>query len=330
MKKLLLSAVMCLTLALGLSLSAPKKAEAAVKITDEIIQSAIEKNRGIDNIVLFEHNGSLYLVREGTSYDDGKYASNSWFITLHKEQVVLVSPNWWVPDFWRYDNGAWVLDSGLESAALGSFSCEIKLEYANKIVYTSKNVVYAAACNGHQAGDIFYDVISSSYYDFGDDIGSTEFAVEMTATEVNVIVPLNVACVINPNVDPSFVHGDMAITNDSYAPVRLYVNLFRATGDKNMILPTGLPDGLIWADLDAEKSAQYLSVGVKAADDGSWLSVLNENFVYANNLAGKSPLGIIRARESGKLSFEAYHGFSFATEDVINLGIGFVAEVISE
>lgn len=162
-------------------------------------------------------------------------------------------------------------------------------------------------------------------------VGNFNIDFAMSKTEVNITVPLNVLCYINPNEEQDFTHGDLTVTNNSYAPVKVSLSSFSVTdNEKTMILPEGLSavsEGLLWKNLNEEQSATYFSIGIKAETSCGWESVLTDDFSYAGQINTKTPLGVIGGKESATLSLEAYHGNSFKEAADIGLRIGFIAEL---
>ena len=155
---------------------------------------------------------------------------------------------------------------------------------------------------------------------------STDIEFDMTATQVNVTVPLNISCNINPNIDNGFQHGDAIIVNNTYAPVKLYVSLFDDTSNElSMIKPDGLAQGLSWNTLTKDLSKKFLSIGLKPSDTG-WLQPSDE-YCYAGVINSKVPLGVLAGKSSSNLLMTANYGRSFEKASNVNLRIGFVAEL---
>jgi len=156
--------------------------------------------------------------------------------------------------------------------------------------------------------------------------------VTMHTTEISVTVPLNVTCTINPNVEDGFTYGDISVQNNALAPVKISVGGFaQKDGAFTLLAPDEIESatGLSWDALNGEQSAEYLSIGINAADTG-WQERLANEYVYADNVSELSPLGIVAGKVTAPLELEAHYGRSFKEKRELSLQVLFVAELCSD
>lgn len=163
---------------------------------------------------------------------------------------------------------------------------------------------------------------------------SMQIDITMFVTQVNVTVPLNVNCIINPNVEDGFTYGDVIIQNNSAAPVKVSLGDFTQTsGGFTMLTPDAIgtveTGGLTWDSLNSEQSAKYLSIGASTGDAG-WNNYLATGYGYADNISEKFPLGVIAAKKSAPLALAAHYGRSFKSEDEVQLRMFFITELCSD
>ena len=160
---------------------------------------------------------------------------------------------------------------------------------------------------------------------------STDIELSMTSTQVNVTVPLNVSCVINPNEEESFTYSDIIITNNTLAPVKISLSVFdESNSGIQMIHPDDIKTltNLDWNDLDKELSKRYFSIGLRPSNNiGTWKTKLLEDFVYAEGIAGNISLGTLDPSASASLELTAAHGRSFHKSTNLSLRLGVVAEL---
>lgn len=160
--------------------------------------------------------------------------------------------------------------------------------------------------------------------------GDMEINFTMTSSEINVTVPLNVLCFIDPNESEGFVHGDAAIVNNSTLPLKFYVQNFSVlSGAYTMLKPEGLAGvgiNTTWEELTSAQSAQYLAIGVGAGED-AWYTSTFGNYAWANNISERFELGVIEAAGTAPLTFDARYGRSLKETSQIQLRLLFVAEI---
>lgn len=133
-------------------------AHASVTVPKEVIDSAIEKNYGIDNIVLFlGEDGNYILLTEksrssGTDapYNEEVYKENSWRYVEYDGRLCFVSPSWWSLQCYKYINGKWEA----WQHSYGSTSSTYATDWnPSTLVYASKNIYYNF---GELDGEIFF------------------------------------------------------------------------------------------------------------------------------------------------------------------------------
>jgi len=135
--------------------------------------------------------------------------------------------------------------------------------------------------------------------------------VEMEATIVNISVPLNINLVINVNEEDALVYGDVFITNNSKAPVKVKLQSIASANlpFTSLIRPDELPAELDWELLDFENSQKYFSLGLKPETEGdTWKSITTGDYVWAEESFTPAELGVIDGESEGKLAFDAYFG----------------------
>jgi hypothetical protein len=114
----------------------------------------------------------------------------------------------------------------------------------------------------------------------------TNVNVTVSATDVNITVPINFACAINPNLEKEeggFSYADnLTVTNESKAPILLSVNAFvdNAQTFTNDILPGGLPEELEWNKLNVKQTKEYFALGLKATDSTEWFEQFATEYSY--------------------------------------------------
>ena len=160
---------------------------------------------------------------------------------------------------------------------------------------------------------------------------SMEINVSMYATQINVVVPLNVNCTINPNVEDGFVYGDIVIQNNSTAPMKISLGKFtQANGGFTMIQPDDIGSvengGLSWETLNSEQSETYLSIGATTGETG-WYERIATECAYADNMTGTFSLGVVAASDSALVGLDACYGRSFKEVKSLKLQMCFVAEL---
>ena len=160
--------------------------------------------------------------------------------------------------------------------------------------------------------------------------GTTEVSVDIEATVINITVPLNVNCIINPNIENGLTHGDIVIQNNTKAPVRLSLASFTSNNlpFTNLILPTELPAPLEWNLLNSTDSMKYFSFGIKASDDGEtpWKN-MNNDFTWATPSFVESEIGIIEGDSSSELILDARYGRAISSGESFQFLAVFVAEL---
>jgi hypothetical protein len=160
---------------------------------------------------------------------------------------------------------------------------------------------------------------------------SVDFTVE--ATDIDITVPLNFACTIDPNIEEGFAYADnLTVTNNSTAPILLSVNAF-ADSDatfENDVLPDGLPDGLEWNDLNVKQTKQYFALGLKAKDATEWFESYLDDFTYAktiNEAGAKTDFGVIGPASSTNFDLDASYGRAVKEGFTFSYKITWLAEL---
>ena len=158
MKKCLIAVYV---LAMAYILAVPSVADASVDVPHSVIDSAIQKNYGYDNIVLFvDASGNYYLPIEKNAnnefvgpYDTNKYEELHWSVVKQSGRYELTTPSWWQMGIMKYDisTSTW----SWYNQSIGS-----ALNYNSNgwtIVYASKDVVFGYG-TGELSGTIFFEV----------------------------------------------------------------------------------------------------------------------------------------------------------------------------
>lgn len=327
--KRFLSVVLCLCLVVGaLAIPSPKRAEAADDALNYEIWQMLEfvKESGYSGTYPYYcvvcDGGSLkVLLSTGSTFDISLRDYQTQKLILGISAILQ-----------KNAGGEPYITTSVYSYTFTP-SSGLSILYTNGTVTTSGS----GTQNNLASRDWYYSVVGSiprneePFTYTPPFVKSSDIDISMNKTEVSVTVPLNVACLINPNEEEMFTYGDLSVVNNSYAPVKLSLSLFTAVDDtKTMLTPDGLSEGLTWDTLNMENSAKYFSIGVRAKETEEWLSVLNDEYAYAEHITSKIPLGIIMPRKSGALELDAHFGKSYNVAQSVGLAMGFVAELAIE
>lgn len=117
-----------------------------------------------NNVILYSDKLNGYYVPIPGVYNGDVWKSSGWGITYYSDHVVLISPNWWVMNFYRYnaDTGTFTkVTSSLSSWYTGNKSSVIldndynfKIVYADKDIYAKADFTYEN--KDYSSGDVFY------------------------------------------------------------------------------------------------------------------------------------------------------------------------------
>ena len=150
---------------------------------------------------------------------------------------------------------------------------------------------------------------------------------------IDITVPLNFACTINPNIENGFIYAsNLTIQNNSDEPIYLNIASFVDIYDsfENDILPYELPIGKTWNTLDVSNTKRYFALGLKANDTNEWASCFCEDFIYAktiNELGYNTNLGIVDSNSNVSFDLNAYYGKAFEHNMTFTYQITWVAEL---
>ena len=163
---------------------------------------------------------------------------------------------------------------------------------------------------------------------------TTNVGIEIQATTIDITVPLNVACTIDPNTDNGFVSSDIVIVNNTKCPVTLSISDFSAQDGSYFaagadILPDGLPDGLEWDNLTKAQTQQYFALGIYAKDAAEWQAYNLVSPLYVADIAtnGETDLGVINSESTINMALTANYGKAFAESSTFNYQITWIAEL---
>lgn len=173
-----------------------------------------------------------------------------------------------------------------------------------------------------------YGPVNSAKFDIS--AGTSDVEIEVVPTIVNITLPLNVGLAINVNAEDAVVHGDIAVTNNSKAPVKVKLHAVSSADIPftNLIKPTDLPAELEWDLLNLENSQKYFAFGVKPEEEGdTWKSITATDYVWAESGFTPTELGIIAGSSSGALSLDARFGRVQTVEHDFTFSATFVAEL---
>lgn len=159
----------------------------------------------------------------------------------------------------------------------------------------------------------------------------TSINIAVSATTIDITVPLNFACAINPNVENGFTYADnIEITNNTKAPIVLTANGFRDDSNtfENDILPTGLPEGKTWENLNVSDTKKYFTIGLCANNPSQWVTYYPSDKVYAKNVQDAAiPLGVINPGNSVSFSLDASYGKAVKQDFSFTYKITWLAEL---
>lgn len=171
-----------------------------------------------------------------------------------------------------------------------------------------------------------------AYPVFADNTGTTSVDINVIATTVDITVPANVACTIDPNQatpEDRFQYGELKVVNNGTSPVAVSVTSFTdadSTFEEN-IKPDGLPDGLEWDNLSVADSAKYFALGIKANDASDWGNVSLSNFVYVPEVTAPNLIGTLNSGQEGAMDLDASFGLAFTTVKDFSYELVFSAEL---
>lgn len=143
---------------------------------------------------------------------------------------------------------------------------------------------------------------------------------DILPTIVSFTVPSSINYTINSNAatdEDMFIAPIWTITNDSNCPLLVEINSIVPAVDSPHIFFDVLPDFFSdkeWKTLNNRDSEQYLALGIKPIDDGSWRNLYSTNTVYAKyieNVADNVQIGALDPHTSVRMTLEAKHGDSF-------------------
>jgi hypothetical protein len=166
-------------------------------------------------------------------------------------------------------------------------------------------------------------------------VSAAETVVNFTveATDIDITVPLTFNCTINPNLDDGFTYADnLIVTNNTPAPILLSVSAFRDTNKtfRNDILPSELPEGLEWNNLNVFQTKQYFALGLKASEPSEWLETYANEYIYAktiNESDSNTDLGVMAPDSSSRFDLSASYGRAVKESFTFSYKITWLAEL---
>lgn len=166
---------------------------------------------------------------------------------------------------------------------------------------------------------------------YADDV--TDISISVEPTTIDITVPLNFSCNINPNVSDGFTYANnITVINNTTCPINLGIASFQDE-DKNFendILPTGLPDGKTWDSLSVSDTKKYFALGIKEKDKSEWMQYALSNPVYAktiNESLTNIYFGEVASNGSVNFDLEASYGKAFKTSKTFSYKLTWVAEL---
>lgn len=216
----------------------------------------------------------------------------------------------------------------------GSYTCMVSEE--NYDTLSNISTTWDAEYTNYEYEGLDYFAWKGNNFSFVDTTeGDMIIDFTMNCSEVNIVVPLTVECYINPNTEESFVYGDLTVTNNSVAPVKVFLQSFeQKSGDKTFLLPDGLSsiqEDLTWDTLNVEQSKKYYSVGLRPlADAETWYRNLAPDYLYVGALPQKTALGVVYPDVTAQMEIDAHHGRCFDTADSFTLQVSFIAEFCAD
>lgn len=297
-----------LALAMFVGLSMPANAANAAEITfdTEYGQMTVTED-GYANYLMWKQDTGHYLV-----FYNGEITCDAL-----TESVATLS----FPDTVR------VYDSASDYVGVTQTSATYDVKYTALDFYAAnKAFTYTDGTNTVILNEQEYALAGTGTY-FA---GTTEVAVDIEATIINITVPLNVNCVINVNEEDALVHGDIVIENHTKAPVKISLSQLSSTDlpFTNLIRPNELPTELEWDMLNASDSMKYFSFGMKAIDTENtpWKSKVAD-YTWAVPNFTESELGVIEGESDSNLGLDARFGRTITHNESFTFHAVFVAEL---
>ena len=153
-----------------------------------------------------------------------------------------------------------------------------------------------------------------------ENLSKTTVTGQVKPTLINVSAPAKVLFSIDPNAEKNeqFTSSFITIENYSNAPVKVNIkrnaeNFMQSKGSTWMPEDV-MPQDYDWDGMGTKESEKYLSLGVKAIDNG-WRRLIRKNvlFVKEQNDSTKSiEFGEINSHASVQLTLVCYYGLSFS------------------
>ena len=177
------------------------KASAGELIPQDVLDSALVKNYGINNFLLFRDSDGNYIltVEEngnkayGAPYDVQIYTMNSWHYVHYQGIYGIVSPSWWTISFFKWQDNNWVYIHSGNKTSIGARAVIEPDLYGYTLVYASKDVHYSGSDFGDLNGTVFFPAPPKL-----SPLGKAMAALQMTEvmTEVLGILPIAMVCLV--------------------------------------------------------------------------------------------------------------------------------------
>lgn len=142
---------------------------------------------------------------------------------------------------------------------------------------------------------------------------STEVDIVVEASSIDLSVPISIQCTLNPNgetEEEKFIHGDLYVTNNSLAPIRVSVSDIIDTNNtfEEIVTADGLPAGKTWEELSVADSDKYFALSTNASS--GWSTVSNNSDIEMATLDAVTPIGTLVSKAKGELDLKAKFGLS--------------------
>jgi hypothetical protein len=132
------------------------------------------------------------------------------------------------------------------------------------------------------------------------------------ALNISITHPAIIAYSINPNADVNFefVAPNIAITNNTKAPVNVTVQSLESVAGGTIQFADVNPTDRDWANLNVSDSKEFLALGIKIDDSLGWNTGYFESIHYAF-VADATTFGSLSANATGLMKLTAKHGLAF-------------------